>query len=66
MDKLQQLKGLAMAFAQNGQQPATVAEIIDSNNFSKVKKLLQEVDEKQKELAEDATRDATAATTASS
>jgi len=50
MDKLQQLKGLAMAFAQNGQQPATVAEIIDSNNFSKVKKLLQEVDEKQKEL----------------
>ena len=50
MDKLQQLKGMAMAFAQNGQDPATIAEIIDSNNFSNVKKLLQVVDEKQKEL----------------
>jgi len=49
-DKLQQLKGLAQAFAQNGQQPGTIAEILDTNNFSKIKSLLAEVDSKQKEM----------------
>lgn len=49
-DKLQQIKQLTLAFAQNGQQPSTIAEILDSNNFSKIKKLLGEVDEKQKEM----------------
>ena len=49
-DKLQQLKGLAQAFAQNGQQPGTIAEILDTNNFSKIKTLLAEVDQKQKEM----------------
>ena len=49
-DKLQQIKQLTMAFAQNGQQPSTIAEIIDTNNFSKIKKLLAEVDTKQKEM----------------
>lgn len=51
-DKLQQLKGLAQAFAQNGQQPGTIAEILDTNNFSKIKTLLAEVDQKQKEMQE--------------
>ena len=49
-DKLQQLKQLTMAFAQNGQQPSTIAEILDTNNFSKIKQMLAEVDEKQKEM----------------
>lgn len=49
-DKLQQMKSLTMAFAQNGQQPSTIAEIIDTNNFSKIKKLMADVDEKQKEM----------------
>jgi hypothetical protein len=49
-DKLQQLKGLAQAFAQNGQQPGTIAEILDTNNFSKIKTLLAEVDSKQQEM----------------
>ena len=49
-DKLQQLKQLTMAFAQNGQQPSTIAEILDTNNFSKIKQMLAEVDQKQKEM----------------
>lgn len=49
-DKLNQMKQLTMAFAQNGQQPGTIAEILDSNNFSKIKKLLADVDTKQKEM----------------
>ena len=49
-DKLQQMKQLTMAFAQNGQQPSTIAEIIDTNNFSKIKQLMNEVDTKQKEM----------------
>lgn len=50
MDKLERLKSMAMAFAQNGQDPATIAEIIDSNNFANVKKLLAQVDEKMKAM----------------
>jgi len=55
-DKLQQLKGLAQAMAQNGQQPGTIAEILDSNNFSKIKSLLAEVDQKQKEMQQQQTQ----------
>ena len=40
--------------AQNGQQPSTIAEILDSNNFSKIKQLLAEVDLKQKEMQQQA------------
>ena len=54
-DKLQQIKQLTMAFAQNGQQPSTIAEIIDSNNFTQIKKLMAEVDVKQKEMQAQAT-----------
>lgn len=49
-EKLDQMKQLTLAFAQNGQQPGTIAEILDSNNFSKIKHLLAEVDQKQKEM----------------
>jgi len=49
-DKLEQMRGLALAFAQNGQQPSTIAEILDSNNFTKIKQLLQDVEEKQKAM----------------
>jgi len=55
-DKLNQIKSLALAFAQNGQQPSTIAEIIDSNNFSQIKTLMAEVDEKQKEMQEQASQ----------
>jgi hypothetical protein len=49
-DKLGQMKQMAQAFAQNGQQPSTIAEILDSNNFSSIKKHLAEVEKKQEEM----------------
>jgi hypothetical protein len=51
-DKLTQMRNLAMAFAQNGSEPSTVAEILDSNNFAKIKVHLKEVEQKQKEFQE--------------
>lgn len=49
-EKLDQMRQLALAFAQNGQQPSTIAEILDSNNFTKIKMLLQDVEEKQQAM----------------
>jgi len=43
-DKLQALKSLALEFAQNKAKPSTIAEILDSKNFSKIKLKLAEVD----------------------
>lgn len=48
-DKLNQMKQLSLAFAQNQASPLTIAEIIDSNNMSKVKQKLKEF-----EVAQDA------------
>lgn len=41
-DKLNQMKELSLTFAQNQASPLTIAEIIDSNNMSKVKQKLKE------------------------
>ena len=49
-DKLTQMRNMALSFAQNGSEPSTIAEILDSNNFSKIKGYLQDVEEKQKAM----------------
>jgi hypothetical protein len=51
-DKLGQMKQLALTFAQNGQQPSTIAQILDGANFSGIKKLLMEVEDKQQKMQE--------------
>lgn len=48
-EKLRALKTLALEFAQNQARPSTIAEILDSNNFSKIKAKLAEVDRVQQE-----------------
>lgn len=44
-EKLQTLKQLSVAFAQQGSTPSTVAEILDSNNFAKVKEDLRKLEQ---------------------
>ena len=51
-DKLTQMRNMALSFAQNGSEPSTIAEILDSNNFSKIKGYLQDVEDKQKAMQE--------------
>lgn len=43
-EKLQTLKQLAFQFAQNKSKPSTVAEILDSNNFSSIKEKVKEAE----------------------
>ena len=50
-DKLRALKQLTLSFAQNGSSPVTIAEILEGNNFSKIKEKLAEVDAKEKQEA---------------
>jgi hypothetical protein len=50
-EKLQTLKSLALEFAQNQSTPSTVAEILDSSNFSQIKAKLAEVEKANAELA---------------
>jgi hypothetical protein len=49
-EKLRTMKQMAMSFAQNGTGPGTIAEILDSDNFAHLKKLANEVEQKQQEL----------------
>lgn len=42
--KLQTFKALALSFAQNGSKPSTVAEILDTENFSNIKRLVKGVE----------------------
>ena len=49
-DKIQQLKQLTLSFAQNGSQPGTIAEILDSSNFAQIKEKLNEVDAAEKAI----------------
>tara|TARA_R100000654_G_scaffold64646_2_gene92345 strand:- start:1379 stop:3577 length:2199 start_codon:yes stop_codon:yes gene_type:complete len=51
-DKLTQMRNMALSFAQNGSEPSTIAEILDSNNFSKIKGYLQDVEDKRKAMQE--------------
>jgi hypothetical protein len=49
-EKLQQLKSLALEFAQNQSAPLTVAEILDAPNFSQIKGKLAQVEKAQREF----------------
>ena len=48
--KLQTFKSLALSFAQNGSEPSTIAEILDTDNFSNIKRLVKEVETKKQQL----------------
>ena len=52
--KLETFKSLALSFAQNGSQPSTVAEILDTDNFSNIKRLVKEAETKQQQLEQQA------------
>lgn len=49
-EKLQTLKQLAASFAQQGSTPSTVAEILDSSNFAKVKEELRKLEEQSQAI----------------
>lgn len=48
--KLQTFKNLALSFAQNGSEPSTIAEILDTDNFSNIKRLVKEAEVKKQQL----------------
>ena len=48
--KLEEMRQLTIAFAQNGASMSTVAEILDSDNFAKIKTLVAKVEKKQMEM----------------
>jgi len=50
--KLDTFKNIALSFAQNGAEPSTIAEILDSDNFSNIKRLTKVAEKKQQELAQ--------------
>jgi len=49
-EKLQNIKGLTQAMMQNGTKPAAIAEMLDSNSFSEIKKNLKLADKASEEL----------------
>ena len=53
-NKLQTMRELAMSFAQNGASMSTIAEILDSDNFAKIKSLVRKVEEKQAQMQQQA------------
>jgi len=58
-DKLKLLKQYAHSFAQNGSKPGTIAELLDSDNYSQVKKYLSKMDsimEQQQQQQDEANR----------
>ncbi len=50
--KLEQLRALAQPFAQNGTMPSIIAQIIDAENFTRVKELLEKGEQIQGQLAQ--------------
>ncbi len=50
--KLETFKNIALSFAQNGTNPSTIAEILDTDNFSNIKRLTKVAEQKQQELAQ--------------
>jgi len=48
--KLETFKSLALSFAQNGSNPSTVAEILDTDNFSNIKRLVKDVEAKEQAM----------------
>ena len=53
-DKLNLMKDLTLSFAQNKQSPQTVAEIIDSSSFDKLKHRLAKIQQAEQAMAEQA------------
>lgn len=51
VEKLETLRQFALQFAQNGSRPSTIAEILDSNNFVKIKNKLKEIEKIEEEMA---------------
>jgi len=49
-EKLESLRQYALAFAQNGSRPSTIAEILDAGNFTKIKSKLQEIEKIEQEM----------------
>ena len=49
-EKMRTMRDLAMSFAQNGTGPGTIAEILDADNFARIKQLSNEVEAKQQDL----------------
>ena len=49
-EKLQNIKGLTQAMMQNGAKPAAIAEMLDSDSFSEIKKNLKLADKASEEL----------------
>jgi hypothetical protein len=50
--KMEQMRGLLQAMAQNGVGISSVAEILDADNFSRIRQLAKEVEKKQGEMAQ--------------
>lgn len=48
--KLETFKSLALSFAQNGSKPSTVAEILDTDNFSNIKRLVTKAEEAEAQM----------------
>ncbi len=49
--KMEQMRGLLQAMAQNGVGPKSIADILDADNFSRIRQLAGEVEKKQAELS---------------
>jgi hypothetical protein len=49
--KMEQMRQLLQAMAQNGVGPQSIAEILDADNFSRIKQLAAKVEKKQSEMA---------------
>ncbi len=50
--KMEQMRGLLQAMAQNGVGPKSIAEILDADNFSRIKQLADKVEQKQAEMGQ--------------
>jgi len=49
-EKLQNIKGITQAMMQNGARPGDIAEMLDSDSFSQIKKNLKKADRAQEQL----------------
>jgi hypothetical protein len=50
--KLEQMRQMLQAMAQNGVGASSIAEILDADNFSRIKQLTKEVEAKQQKLSQ--------------
>jgi len=49
-EKIRTMRQMAMSFAQNGTGAGTIAEILDADNFARIKQLANKAEKKQEEL----------------